>query len=232
MPKIYYYKMSVDNGGAPCVQDRLLSLAICKPEIRRCAQVGDWILGFGANSFQAAGRLHRGNPLVYVARVTGKERGETYYTEITHRDRADCIYEQRAGRFRRRAGALYHDRPESLPHDLGEYPYYPKSAVLLSNDFRYFAGGGTTEYGNRLPNLIDAVQGIGRGHRVAHPGTQLSVELIELQRWLWREFTESVNLGEPNELAAASRRRGSTTCRVLPKSAAVPITRKVGRVDC
>lgn len=34
MPKIYFYKLTADNGGAPCVQDGLLSLAICKPMIR------------------------------------------------------------------------------------------------------------------------------------------------------------------------------------------------------
>lgn len=218
MPKIYYYKMSVDNGGAPCVHDRLLSLAICKPEIRRCAQVGDWIMGFGANSFQVDGRIHPGNPLVYVARVTGKERGDTYYTGSKHGHRADCIYEQRAGRFQRRAGAIYHAEPENLPHDLGEYPHYPKSGVLLSDEFRYFAGGGTTDYRDRLPNLVDVVQAIGRGHRVAHPGTQVSIELIELQRWLWRQFPEAVILGESTELAVTSRGRRSKTCAAAGKN--------------
>ena len=29
---IYVYKMVVDNGGAPCITGKLLSLAICKPE--------------------------------------------------------------------------------------------------------------------------------------------------------------------------------------------------------
>ena len=41
MPRIYFYKLTTDNGGAPCVQDNLLSLAICKPMIRMAAQVGD-----------------------------------------------------------------------------------------------------------------------------------------------------------------------------------------------
>ncbi|MFM8479413.1 MAG: hypothetical protein ACKOEO_26795 [Planctomycetaceae bacterium] len=45
--KVYVYKIVVDNGGAPCVHDRLLSLAICKPAIRRTAQAGDLIFAFG-----------------------------------------------------------------------------------------------------------------------------------------------------------------------------------------
>jgi len=39
MPKIYFYKLTCDDGGAPCVQDGLLSLAICKPMIRSTAEV-------------------------------------------------------------------------------------------------------------------------------------------------------------------------------------------------
>ncbi len=44
---IYVYKMTADNGGAPCVHRRLLSLAICKPKIRKAANRGDLIFGFG-----------------------------------------------------------------------------------------------------------------------------------------------------------------------------------------
>ena len=34
MPKLYIYKMTTDNGGAPCVRDEKLSLAICMPIVR------------------------------------------------------------------------------------------------------------------------------------------------------------------------------------------------------
>ena len=50
-PKIYVYKMVADNGGAPCVWRGLLSLAICKPEIRKGAQNGDLIFGFGGSHY-------------------------------------------------------------------------------------------------------------------------------------------------------------------------------------
>jgi Nucleotide modification associated domain 2 len=50
MPAMYYYKLTNDDGGAPCVQGDLLSLAICKPMIRSTARPGDLIFGFAANS--------------------------------------------------------------------------------------------------------------------------------------------------------------------------------------
>jgi len=49
MGAFYLYKMIVNDGGAPCVQDSLLSLAICKPMIRSAAREGSTLLGFAAN---------------------------------------------------------------------------------------------------------------------------------------------------------------------------------------
>jgi hypothetical protein len=40
--RVYFYKLVVDDGGAPCVQNGLLSLAICKPQIRKTASVAAW----------------------------------------------------------------------------------------------------------------------------------------------------------------------------------------------
>lgn len=73
--KYYIYKMECDDGGAPCVSDGLLSLAICKPKIRSSAQVGDVIFGFAANSLR--GRVPD-NGLIYVAKISEKVCGERY----------------------------------------------------------------------------------------------------------------------------------------------------------
>ncbi|MGH8255967.1 MAG: hypothetical protein ACRET0_07105 [Steroidobacteraceae bacterium] len=57
--RIYYYKVVVDCGGAPCVQRGVLSLAICKPRLRGRAVAGDIVLGLAANSINA------GNHVIY-----------------------------------------------------------------------------------------------------------------------------------------------------------------------
>lgn len=76
------------NGGAPCVQDRLLSLAICKPMIRSTAEPEeDLIFGFAANS------LHCDNRLIYIARIEEKVRNGDYYREKRFADRGDRVYE-------------------------------------------------------------------------------------------------------------------------------------------
>jgi len=70
-PDIYVYKMVTDNGGAPCVVGNLLSLAICKPKIRKSAKTGALIFGFGGKKYRER--------LIYIARVTDKLEGPTYY---------------------------------------------------------------------------------------------------------------------------------------------------------
>jgi len=108
MPRIYFYKLTADNGGAPCVQDGLLSLAICKPMIRTTAELEDVIFGFAANS------LHRANRLIYIARIGKKVCNGDYYREKRFANRGDCVYEWHRSRFVWRQRALHHG-----PEDLG-----------------------------------------------------------------------------------------------------------------
>src|SRR5881296_1719497 len=93
-PDVYVYKMVADNGGAPCVTGKLLSLAICKPKIRKSAGRGSLIFGFGGKEYQER--------LIYIARVTGKLEGEAYYQQPQYARRPDCIYRVEEGRAVRR----------------------------------------------------------------------------------------------------------------------------------
>jgi hypothetical protein len=161
MSKIYFYKLTVDGGGAPCVHNSLISLAICKPMIRRTAEAGDLLFGFAASS------LHRDNRLIYIAKVTETSDSGEYYAAVRFARRPDRIYRRRDGRFEWCQGALYHG-PKHLKHDLGEHPEYPRARVLLSSDFRYFGADGTADYKSRFPAVRRAVAGLGRGHRLRH----------------------------------------------------------------
>jgi hypothetical protein len=176
MPKIYFYKLTADNGGAPCVQNGLLSLAICKPMIRRTADEQNIVIGFAANS------LHPDNRLIYVARVNGKLCNGDYYRLAKHKSRRDCIYEWRGGRFVERANALYHGSPGDLVHDLGSYPGYARASTLLSREFCYFGASGSDAYKQAFPIVAKAVAALGRGHRVHHDSNLLGA-LEKLANW-------------------------------------------------
>jgi hypothetical protein len=79
MSRAYLYKLTGDNGGAPCVEGGLLSLAICKPMIRASASEGDLVFGFGAKS------LHCNNRLIYIARITKKICGDGHSHGVVQR---------------------------------------------------------------------------------------------------------------------------------------------------
>ena len=71
---LYCYKMTWDTESAPNPHHGVLTLAICKPTIRRCSQVGDWISGWTAKTVHGKDKLyffdHR--KLIYLARIKEK----------------------------------------------------------------------------------------------------------------------------------------------------------------
>ena len=185
MSKYFFYKLIVDDGGAPCVAGKWLSLAICKPMIRRSAAEGDLIFGFAANS------LHRDNRLIYIARVTKKLRGEIYYRDAAYARRGDCIYVWNGQVYSTRDGSKYHGSPGDLQHDLGKSPHFERANVLASDDFRYFGGGLPEHYKARFHELAKAIETLGRGHRVHHKPALIS-ELEKFKAETWRKHTKQI----------------------------------------
>ena len=171
--RTYLYKLTSDRGGAPCAlppaegEDLFLSLAICKPAIRRTAQPGDRILGITSHAL--ANR--DGYPLlsvIYAAIVSEALDARDYFaasTPFTHRP--DCIYEFH----RHNATAAHTGRSNlhaGLAHilkDLGRYPYYRNGRVLICKEFRYF-GPAAPRIPARLHLLQQAAESLGQGHRV------------------------------------------------------------------
>jgi hypothetical protein len=175
-PRIYVYKMIADNGGAPCVWKGLLSLAICKGEIRRMAKKGAIIFGFGGKKY--------GERLLYIAEVTDKSKKGEYYTDHIYMDRPDCIYKRISdGTAHLKERARYHTETDERARDVGMK--FEKANVLLSTDFRYFGKEGTDDYKEEYPDIRAAIERLTQGHRVNHK-ENLYRELLELKMEVWR----------------------------------------------
>ena len=206
--RMYLYKLTTDLGHAPCVQDDLLTLAICKPMIRTTALAGDLIFGFAADRMSFPSRA-TDNHLFYIARVD-EIFGRDYYGGAEFADRMDCVHEPMGAGFRWRAGHCH--GPEHLVHDLGDGPDYSRAVVLASRDFRYFGKGGSSDCKARFPAVRAAVERAGRGHRVHH-GEVLRRELLELKDMIW-ESTGACVLGLPDAQPSAPAASGSCRGRV------------------
>lgn len=192
-PRTYLYKLTSDRGGAPCAlapsagDSALLTLAICKPAIRRTAQPGDRIVGITSHALARS----EGYPLssvIYAAVIDEGIDARDYFDPgniFAHRP--DCIYEfhQQNGTASHTGKTQLHRDESHLLKDLGRYPFYKNGRILLSRNFRYF-GAAAPRIPARLDLLSIAAETLGQGHRVFQTGEPASIELDALFRHLWK----------------------------------------------
>jgi hypothetical protein len=203
---IFFYKLTTDDGGAPCIENRMLTLAICKPFIRKASREGDLIFGFAANN------LDRENHLIYAARVTEKIPGGVYYKDKVYTDRSDCIYEFKGEAYRWRRNAKYHG-PANLTHDLGNRKEgYDRAIVICSDDFRYFGSSASAVYASKYPRIASAVRRLGQGHRVNH-AAELTDQFNSYARVIWRQHRRKI-CGHPTSGPMKGIDHGGESCGV------------------
>jgi hypothetical protein len=191
--RTYLYKLTSDRGGAPCAappeagRHPILTLAICKPAIRRTAQPGDRILGITSHALAS----REGYPLcavIYAAVVEEGIEARDYFAPASpFAGRPDCIYEfhQQNGRAAHTGRTNLHRSPANLLKDLGTYPYYRNGRVLVAHEFRYF-GSAAVPIPPRLHLLYAAAESLGQGHRVYTGADPESREADVLFRSLWK----------------------------------------------
>ena len=94
--RLFSYKLINDSGFAPNPYFGLLTLATCKPGIRRAKDVGDWIAGF--TSKQLCGDPVGKERLIFLMQVTEKMCFSRYYgdrrftNKIPDRSKPQCIW--------------------------------------------------------------------------------------------------------------------------------------------
>lgn len=175
---IYFYKMTVDDGGAPCCtfgRSPLWSLAICKPKIRSTAQKDDIVIGFAAKGMDPSAKFG----VVHVAKLGTPVDGREYYGHRSmYSMRHDCIYEATGDDYRKRTNAQYH-KDDHMDTDLGQPPRRKSARVLLSDDFRYFGALRFEPDWKEYPALKRRLNALQQGHRVYH-AEKLRQELVAL----------------------------------------------------
>jgi hypothetical protein len=189
--RFYIYKCVWDDGVAPCVDNDLFSLTICKPYIRSTAKKGDLIFAFGSNCEDPDNRL------VYIAEVSDKFKQGSYFKEEKFKTRQDCIYEWRDdGRLHLCRNITFHDSEKAHKSDLGKEPSYSKANALIAENFRYFGKSGTNDWKLNATELRELVEGLGQGFRVNFT-PDLKSQLKALKNRIWSENPSKKILGKP-----------------------------------
>ncbi|HLH24713.1 MAG TPA: hypothetical protein VK066_19500 [Chloroflexota bacterium] len=163
MPTLYTYCIRYDNGAAPNPYWGICTLVICKPQIRRAAQVGDWIVGTGSRS-SPLGDIS--GQVVYAMKVT-KKMTMAEYDSFTIDQLPQKIPDWGGSDYRRRIGDSIYDFSVDPPaqrrgihtedrreRDLGGH------FALLSDHYVYFG-----DQPKRLPEHLLPIVRHGQGHR-------------------------------------------------------------------
>lgn len=158
--RLFSYCIPLDDGAAPNPYWGYCTLNICKPVIRRIANIGDWVVGTGSVKSDFA------NHVVYAMKITKKMTMKEYDQWVKH----SCPQKEPAWRsddHKRRLGDSIYDFSTNPPFqrkgvhkeiniktDLGgEY-------TLISDHFYYFGDRSVA----LLPDLHPIVKQ-GQGHR-------------------------------------------------------------------
>lgn len=172
--RLYSYVVRYDSGFAPNPFYGICTLATCKPDIRKTAEGGDWVVGTGS----ADRRIGRGGFLVYALRVTEIVTLREYWEDSRFRRKrpnlrgsrkhasGDNIYRWNAQRKCWEQLDSYHSRADGSPHQEHIRRDTSVDRVLLSTDFVYFGG-----HGPKIPDAFRSYKGIdickqGQGRKV------------------------------------------------------------------
>jgi len=143
---LYTYTIPYDDGAAPNPFGGICTLAICKPVIRRTAEIGDWIAAFGSKNRKGIDGESLEGKLVYAMKVTQIETLEKY-NEIALKHYPLKIPDINSKDLTKRLGdCLYYDfgsfgepKQRKGVHDLNNLKTdLSGKNVLMSNHYYYF----------------------------------------------------------------------------------------------
>lgn len=132
---------------APCIDNGLLTLATCKPVIRRCAREGDWVVAFfGVND--GFGEV------AWAGCIATKMSTGEY--QRRHSSRADAVYREITPGNYEPLRPDYHDDEAQRKRD------YSNPVLLFSRDSTWYFGQNSCS----TPPAIQHLVASGQGHRV------------------------------------------------------------------
>ena len=201
--RAFSYVVETDSGFAPNPFWGICTLATCKPEIRKVAQVGDWVFGWGSASMKMTGRL------IFAMRVD-----EVVSFDLYDRDpRFQCKKPSFSRTPEERCGdnIYYRDVPnhwaqrecfhcdDDLKTDLGGVN------VLISEYFWYFGKKASFP-----PTECTPVTMKGRGHKANIPDSAVSAAI----EWLVESgVSRSNSTLSPSEVRGNQRGSAPTSIR-------------------
>ncbi len=201
MPRrVFSYIVRYDYGFAPNPFEGYCTVATCKPQIRRAAKVGDWIVGTGSADHSSTGHL------VYAMEVSEVLTFDEYWKDARFKRKVPTD----SGAVKRAYGDniyRHDDNGEWLQadsrHSLAGGKPNPGhimvdtsvDAVLVGRRFSYFGGQGP-----QIPSSLRTDYSMDLVHSAQGHRCRLPQELVDATIE-WLESLESGVLGRPADWA-------------------------------
>jgi hypothetical protein len=170
MSIIYSYVLKIDDGSAPNPFWGVCTLTICKPAIRRNAQVGDWIVGTGSKNSKCndGNTYDLSDSIVYAMKVTAIKTLQDYdkYCSCFLKEK---IPNWRAKDWRLRMGDCIYDFSDECDNPLIRKSVHKEENrkrdlsglnALLSDEFYYFG-----EEARPIPENLKEIIKRNQGHK-------------------------------------------------------------------
>jgi len=169
---LFSYVVARDYGFAPNPFSGYCTLATCKPEVRRLAEVGDWVAGTGSATHDRKGHL------VYAMKVAEVMSFDSYWADPRFQRKkpdlrasmkfafGDNIYHRENGRWSQLNS--HHSFSDGRPNPKNIRNDTQTDRVLIAIRYAYWGGGGPT-----IPQSLRNFDGhdlcIGRGYKRHFP---------------------------------------------------------------
>lgn len=163
--KLYSYVIPRDYGFAPNPYFNYCTLATCKPRIRRCAQIGDWVSAYGA----ARTSLHE--KLVVLLQIGEILTFDEYWEDVRFKSKRPVFNK---GMIYMYGDNIYHHVGEEWVQEPSHHSLEDGSInyanlnrdiqtdrVLIATEFYYFGNNAID-----IPQKFDKLIGRGRNHTV------------------------------------------------------------------
>ena len=186
--KLYSYIITRDFGFAPNPYFGYCTLATCKPRIRRYAEIGDWIAGFGSVQTPYSHKL------VYMMRVDSTMTFDEYWNSPTFQIKkpvfnrsgnyayGDNIYHYDKGVWMQKYS--HHSHPDGSVNMRNLNRDTETDRVLISSTFYYFGHNAID-----VPQMFHDIIHRGRGHSIIENKNHIN-DFID---YVTRETSKGIN---------------------------------------
>ena len=183
------YKMTHDNGFAPNISGDILSIATCKPQIRRVCEIGEWIAGFSSKMLDNSQVGQE--KLLYLAKVSEKisfaEFWDRFADKRPDKDKnGDNIYKPKGDGKYEQMPNPHHDKSHEAK-DLSV------DNVLLCDEFYYFGKGNGLDLPSNVRENLCIPQGQARYGVITNndKSTQSLIDFVQNHKDKCARFKDS-----------------------------------------